>query len=1029
MTISSLFTRPWEQPELTNLNRLPTRATLIPYRTAAQALSLPRDKSPFYKSLNGSWKFRLVRNPESAPANFIMPDASESAFKPIAVPGNWTMQGYDKPHYTNVKMPWKNDPPFVPVDDNPTGLYRRKFTIPADWKNRRIVLHFGGVESVLYVYVNGHKVGMSKDSRLPAEFDITRYLKPGTNVLAAMVIRYSDASYVEDQDHWWMAGIYRDVYLYATDSAYIQDVFATATLDSDLVNGLLKIKTKLGFSVEPVEELTVSATLHRGGKQVATLSGTISASYRVDGYALTLEKNIAKPAPWSAEQPNLYSLVVVLKDRKGRVIEATGCRVGFRTIQVKDRELLINGKPVLIKGANRHDHHPTLGKTIPRETMIRDIELLKQFNFNAVRTSHYPNDPLWYDLCDEYGIYILDEANIESHANYKTLCRDPRWAQAFLERGLNMVIRDKNHPCIIGWSLGNESGYGENHDRIADAIRAFDPSRFLHNEGALKAKWGQSGNVYDNGGSRSNDILNPMYPHIDVLKQHALTVSKQEYRPFIMSEYSHAMGNSNGNLKEYWDLIKKYQGLQGGFIWEWLDHGILKKDEKGREFWAYGGDFGDEPNDANFCLDGMIWPDRTPHPGMYEFKKVAQPVSFKLKDRQLTITNEQDFTDLTWLRGDWCLKLNGRIIRKGTLPLPRTAPGASSTVNLPIGPPPLEPGQELFLMVSLKTIRRMPWCKAGHEVAWEQFVLGSKAGRAASTAGIPAPAMSDNKRSVSVAAGSLKLVFDKRRGEMVSLKHEGREILVKGPRLNVWRAATDNDGIKKWSGQKHKPLGKWLTAGLNKLSSGTPELAVRRKGNAVVVSIRQTAKGSSSDMSFTHVHEYTVRGNGTVSVKNKVDASPLLPELPRIGVTMQLAPGFEKLAWFGCGPHESYCDRKAGTPVDLYRGTVTGQYVPYGVPQEHGNKVDVRWMSLSDKRETIVFRAHKLMECSASHYTADDLFKASHPNELEPREAVIVNIDCRQRGLGTGSCGPQTLEKYCITPGSYQFGYTIEVDG
>jgi beta-galactosidase len=1028
MTTESLFTRPWEQPELTHLNRLPTRATLVPYQTTAQALSCNREKSPWFKHLNGTWKFQLVKNPESAPAKFIRPEASESSFKPITVPGNWTMQGYDKPHYTNAQMPWKNDPPFVPVDDNPTGLYRKKFTVPKEWKDRRIVLHFGGVESVLFLYVNGQKVGMSKDSRLPAEFDITSYVKPGANMLAAMVIRYSDASYVEDQDHWWMAGIYRDVYLYATDIAYIQDVFATATLDAKYTHGLLKIKTKLGFATEPANDMLVEASLYRGNKQVASISGRVSASYRVDNYELTLEKQIAKPAPWSAEQPNLYSLVIALKDSKGRTLEVTGCQVGFRSIEVKNRELLINGKPVLIKGVNRHDHHDTLGKTIPHETMIKDIELLKQFNFNAVRTSHYPNDPLWYALCDEHGIYVLDEANIESHANYRSLCRNPRWSQAFFERGLNMVMRDKNHPCVIGWSLGNESGYGENHDRLADAIRAYDSSRFLHNEGAIKQKWSQGENVYDTNGSRTNDIIGPMYPHIDELKRFALTVSKDEYRPFIMCEYSHAMGNSNGNLKEYWDLIKKYKGLQGGFIWEWIDHGILKTDEKGQKFWGYGGDFGDEPNDANFCLDGMIWPDRTPHPGMYEFKKVVQPVAMKLKDRKLVISNEQDFTDLSWLKGEWCVKVNGKVLQKGVLPLLRTPPGASSVVTLPLKKYDLKPGQELFLMVSFRARAMTSWCKAGHEVAWEQFATGREGRSAARPDSSLAPAMRDNKRAITVSAGKLTLVFDKRRGEMVSMKHDGQELLVKGPRLNIWRAATDNDGIKRWSGQKHKPLGKWLVAGLNKLTFEKPGVTVRRKGNAVLVAIRQGAYGSSRDMGFDHTHEYTISGNGVVSVNNRVVANALLPELPRIGVTMQLVPGLEKLEWFGCGPHESYCDRKAGTPVDLYKSTVTDEYVPYGMPQEHGNKVDVRWMSLSGQRRKVVFRANKLMECSASHFTANDLFNALHTNELEPRKEIVVNIDYKQRGLGTGSCGPHTLEKYQIKPGTYEFGYTIGIE-
>lgn len=1060
MTADRLFSRPWEQPELTNLNRLPARSTLVPYKTVEQARSGKREESPYYKSLNGQWSFRLVKNPESVPANFFKPNASEAAFKPVAVPGNWTMQGYDKPHYTNVQMPWKNDPPFVPVEDNPTGLYRRQFTVPKDWKGRRIVLHFGGVESVLYVYVNGQQVGMSKDSRLPAEFDITKYVKPGVNLLAAMVIRYSDSSYVEDQDHWWMAGIHRDVYLYSTDIAYLEDVFATATLDENFRDGKLNIKAKLGFADEPESGFTVEALLFDGGRKVAELSKGVSAWYRVDYGSCVMDAVVKRPRQWSSEQPNLYTLVVVLKNEKGRILELTSCRIGFRTVEVRNRELLINGKAVLVRGVNRHDHHDAFGKAVPVETMIRDIEVLKQFNFNAVRTCHYPNDPLWYDLCDEYGIYVLDEANIESHANYHTLCRDPRWSQAFYERIMNMVLRDKNHACVIGWSLGNESGYGENHDRAADAVRAFDPSRFLHHEGALKRKWRQGGNVYDENGARANDIIDPMYPSVSVLEENARNASKKEYRPFIMCEYTHAMGNSNGNLKEYWDLIKKYHGLQGGFIWDWVDQGILKRSDcrpqtadhrqgksgewrvpggelekaraechkaGGQYFWAYGGDFGDEPNDANFCINGMVWPDRTPHPGMYEFKKLVQPLSAKYAKGILTVTNEQDFTDLGWLKGEWSLKVNGRVVQKGQLAQLRTAPGRSSSVKLGLKAVSLKPGQELFLMVSFRARKNTSWCKAGHEVAWEQFALGkAKAEELVKHVSV-VPAVKEGANDIRVAAGDMKFVFSRRRGELASMKSGDRELLVKGPRLNVWRAATDNDGIKKWSGQKNKPLGKWLTAGLNKLVSGVPEAVVKQKGKAVLVTLRQSYQGSSPEAGFEHTQKFTIHGDGEVSVRNIVVAKGELPELPRVGVTMQLVPGFEKLEWFGRGPHESYCDRKAGAPVDVYKSTVADQYVPYIMPQEHGNKVDVRWMSIGNGAEKVTFRAHKLMECSASHFKADDLFRAFHTSELRPRPEVVVNIDCRQRGLGTGSCGPQTMEKYQVKPGLFEFGYTIHV--
>lgn len=1024
--MNTLFARPWEQPELTHLNRLPARATLIPYKTNAQALTCTREKSSWIKSLNGSWKFRLVKNPEAVPSTFPQPKASERGYKPIEVPGNWTMQGYDKPHYTNVQMPFENNPPFVP-DDNPTGLFRKSFTIPREWKGRRVVLHFGGVESMYYVYLNGSQVGMAKDCRLPSEFDITPFLKAGRNQLAVMVIRYSDGSYLEDQDHWWMAGIHRDVCLYSTDTSYLQDVFATTTLDSKYTDGILNIKTKLGFTRPPESDFRIEATLYDGRKKVRNLCGTISRSYRIDSYEAEMETVVKRPKAWSAEQPNLYTLVVALKNSKGRTVEVTSCRVGFRTVEVRDRELLINGKAVLIKGVNRHDHHDTKGKTIPRETMIKDIELLKQFNFNAVRTSHYPNDPLWYDLCDEYGIYVLDEANIEAHDNYTTLCRDPRWSQAFFDRGFNMVLRDKNHPCVIGWSLGNETGYGENHDRIADAIRAYDPSRFVHNEGALKPNWNQGRNVYDTDGARSNDLLDPMYPHVDVLKQHALTVSKQEYRPLIMCEYTHAMGNSNGNLKEYWDLIKKHHGLQGGFIWDWVDQGILKVDEKGREYWGYGGDFGDEPNDANFCINGMIWPDRTPHPGMYEHKKLVQPVEMSLKGKTLTVKNEQYFTGMNWLKGEWEVKVSGRTRQKGTLKRLAVDPGKSGRLSLPLKPLDLKPGEEAFLMVRYVARKRTPWCAAGHVVAWEQFPLGKAKAQAKRKPDGQAVA-TQTKSAIRVSAGAVDVVFSKSKGTLASLRHNGEELLVRGPKLNVWRAATDNDGVKRWSGQQRKPLGKWIAAGLHKLKFAKAETSLKKKGGSVVITIKQSAHGSGCRHGFEHIHTYTIAGDGSISVKNRIRADRDLPELPRLGVTLQLVPGLEKLAWYGCGPHESYCDRKAGTPVDLYESTVTDQYVPYILPQEHGNKVDVRWMRLTGKKASVLFTAHKRMECSASHFTADDLFAAFHTNELEPREEVIVNLDYQQRGLGTGSCGPQTLEQYQITPGTYEFGYDLSVE-
>lgn len=1057
MECCSLLGKPWEQPELTEINRLPARATLYPFQTVLQARTGDRERSPFYQSLNGQWKFRLVNHPERAPRDFMDAGFCEDDFDSIAVPGNWTLQGYDRPHYTNVQMPWKNDPPFVPSGDNPTGLYRKRFTVPASWKGRRVVLHFGGVESMFYVYVNGSFVGMSKDSRLPAEFELTPYLKSGKNVLAVMVIRYCDGSYVEDQDHWWMAGIYRDVYLYSTEPTYIQDMFAKATLDTNDRDGLLSVMTKVGFAREPKKDVSLDARLYDKGQVVLALHGTVSRSYRVDNNELTLSGKLKRPFAWSSESPYLYTLVLVLRDGK-RILETTRCRVGFRSVAVKGRELLINGKPVLIRGVNRHDHHDAYGKVVPRETMIKDIEVLKQFNFNAVRTSHYPNDPLWYDLCDEYGLYVLDEANIESHANYQTVCRDPRWSQAFYERCMNMVLRDKNHPCVIGWSLGNESGYGENHDRAANAMRAYDPSRFLHNEGALKGGWSQSGNVYDTHGSRSNDILGPMYPSIDVVADYVRNTCKDEYRPFIPCEYSHAMGNSNGNLQEYWEFIHKHKGLQGGFIWDWVDQGILQAaDVTGREspihcrvselegksleaaraecrkpggkyHWAYGGDFGDEPNDANFCINGLVWPDRTPHPAMYEFKKLVQPISMQYAKGTLCVTNQQDFLDLGWLQGEWTLKCNGKLVQKGNLPSLCTAPGGCDRIPLSLRPVDLHAGEELFLMVQFKTRQKMPWCLRGHIVAWEQFRLSRKKKSSKKRRGNTKPTVLARKNLIRIEADGNEFSFDTKRGVLSSVRRGGDALLISGPRLQVWRAATDNDGIKKWSGQKNKPLGKWLEAGLDKPKFGKPDLHVEEEGHMVHVTIRQQVDVCPSGCGFQLVDTYSVGGDGALSVVHHVSTFGDVPSLPRIGVMLQLAPEFESLSWFGRGPHETYCDRKAGAPVDVYSSTVTEQYVPYIMPQEHGNKVDVRWLELDSGKHKIRFVADHLMECSVSHFAAGDLYAAFHTSELVPRKEVIVNIDWGQRGLGTGSCGPQTLPEYQISPDTFCWGYAILVD-
>ncbi|MCK5802937.1 MAG: DUF4981 domain-containing protein, partial [Lentisphaeria bacterium] len=703
-------------------------------------------------------------------------------------------------------------------------------------------------------------------------------------------------------------------------------------------------------------------------------------------------------------------------------------RCGFRNIVIRNQELLINGKCVLIKGVNRHDHDPVTGKTISRERMIEDIRLLKQFNFNAVRTAHYPNDTLWYDLCDEYGIYILDEANIEAHANYWTLCRDPRWSNQFLERGLRLVLRDRNHPCIFGWSMGNETGNGVNHDSLGDAIRKADHSRILHHEGEVKERWTQGGNCFHGGAALYNDLVNPMYPHVHDVARWAKT--NRDRRPYIPCEYSHSMGNSNGNLKEYWEMFENLHGLQGGFIWDWVDQGLLKTDEKGREYWAYGGDFGETSHDFDFCINGMVWPDRTPHPSMYEFKKLVQPVgvtAIDLAAGRFLVRNKQYFTDMSWLKGSWRLEVDGRTVQSGELSPMRLGAECETEIELPIQPPEMLMDQECHLTVAFQATAGTPWCEAGHEVAWEQFEMPFAGDEAPELDMEGEVVLEDGAAEALVTCGRLRIEIDKAVCTVTRISYDGQDILVSGPELQLWRATTDNDGIRGWTGQDAKPMGLWMAEALNDLECTERSVEIVKDEDDVLVELSKTWLGRGGDKPVTHQQLLRICPTGEIDVSNIVDADERLPSLPRIGVSMMTAPDFERVEWFGRGPHENHIDRNAGAPVGLYAGTVDEQFVSYILPQENGNKSDVRRFCLDNGAVGIHFVAAPTFEFSVRHFTSADLFGCLHTNELEDvkRAETVVSIDHIQRGVGTGSCGPQTLEKYCVPPGRYHFAYTI----
>lgn len=1058
--------RPWETPELTGINRLPARAPLVPFQNEKQALSLNKAKSPWVQCLNGEWKFNLVDKPANAIDGFEEEKFNDSKWREITVPGNWTMQDTgDYPHYTNVQMPFTHQPPYVP-EENPTGLYRRHFTVAKGWLKRRTMIHFAGVESAYYVFVNGQQVGFSKGSRTPAEFEISDYIKEGDNTLAVMVMRWCDGTFVEDQDDWWMAGIYRDVCLYSQDEVLIKDVFVVGTPDEKLKNAELDVTVKVDFQREPQKEWKVGVQLYNAnGKKVLKDNLTYEIpfadqmGYSNFGHRIRETIPVKSPKLWSAEQPYLYTLVVTLLTPKGRVVETTSTTMGFRRIELKGRELLINGKAVLIKGVNRHDHDDTYGKTVPEDRMRKDIELMKKFNFNAIRTCHYPNDALFYDLCDEYGMYVCDETNIESHHYGCVPCQDSRWTNAFLDRGKRMVERDKNHPSVIFWSLGNESHYGPNHDALAGWIRGYDPSRLLHHCFAGMIECGGSEGL----GERVTDVVCPMYYNIPSTIDWAKTT--KDFRPFIFCEYSHAMGNSNGCLKEYWDAFRKYKGLQGGYIWEWLDHGIIKDSPKkgqqpkakpsydknatfetiavkqaechkpgGKYHWGYGGDFGDEPNDANFIADGMIWPDRTPHPGMHEHKKLTQPVMVEatdLKNGKIKIINEQYFTDMKWLKADWTLSVDGKVVQKGKIKLPNIAPGKSAKISIPLKQPEMKAKQECFLFISFKVRGKTSWCKAGHEIAWEQFKVPFRGtGKAcAIRKSDSALEVKETAADAIISNSDLQVKVDKKNGKIESFSVNGKQILLSGPELNLFRAFTDNDGIKARGEEKksHKLLGKWFTNGFNDLKTTINAFEIKQLNkNTVQLFISQSvAPKKNPEMKVDFDQLYKISSDGNIVAENKVLVAKAIEELPRIGVKMTLPENFENLSWLGRAS-ESYIDRKAGYPVGLYKETVSEQYVPYILPQEHGNKEDLRWIALSGDNGGMMVKADKkLLSGSTSHFSNEQLFASFHTYELTPSKETYLYIDMIQRGLGTASCGPDTLDQYKIFPGEYNYSYTI----
>ncbi len=991
---------PWVTPELTALNRLPMHA--VPH---ADRLDL-----------DGRWRFQLLRRPDAPVAR---------KWAEATVPGCWTMQGFDdRPHYTNVQMPFPEQPPNIP-DDNPTGVYERTFAVPANWAGRRIVLHVGAAESVLIVTLNGREVGISKDSHLAAEFDVTDLVVPTANTLTLRVVKWSDASFVEDQDQWWHGGITRSVFLYATGAVHLGDIKAIGGLRDDLSTGTLELSVEVAFGgldqepgwtveahLETVpESLRAEAPTNRPRDERgswsrerwdvqarraigATLTGEQQASWQelyesqVPPAAGVVGWTVDVPAvtPWSSEEPRLYALSVALRSPRGDVTEQVELRVGFRRVEVRGLDLLINGKRVLVRGINRHDFDQRTGRVVAAESMRADLVQMKQFGFNAVRTSHYPNDPLFLDLTDELGLYVVDEADIESHAFWGTLCDDPRYLEAWVSRVSRMALRDKNHPSIILWSLGNESGHGLNHDAAAAWLRRYDPSRPLHYEGAIRFDWTSDQAV--------SDITCPMYPPIWAIVAHAR--SDKQVHPLIMCEFSHAMGNSNGTLAEYWDAIESTPGLQGGFIWEWWDHGLVQRLPDGRERWAYGGDFGDVPNDGNFCIDGIVWPDRTPKPALWEHKQLASRIrvtasASDARRGRVEIHNRQDVRDTSWLRARYELTLDGDVVREGDVPLPRIPPGGSVSVDLPGWETPDDGDRrEPWLTLHFVTAAAESWAPAGFEICWAQVSLAPDRPSA-----FPRLAARDADAAVD-AAGLLV-----------------HELLAAPPTLSLWRAPTDNDRIGGMAAT-------WSDCGLDRLEREL--VAIERDGRTTAVRSRYATGGGAVE------HEQRLRplDGGGVAIDETVVVPDGLTDLARVGTVFEVVPGLEQVEWFGRGPHETYPDRRRAGQVGRWRSTVAGQYVPYVRPQENGGHADVRWLELRDDGgRGLRIVLDRPRQVSVTHFRDADLATASHDVDLQPRPEAILHLDAAHRGLGTASCGPDTLAEYIVGPGTHRWSWSL----
>ncbi|MBX3433514.1 MAG: DUF4981 domain-containing protein [Pirellulales bacterium] len=996
----------WEDHQVIGRNKLDVTATMVRFDDAAAARAGSRDDSPYVKLLNGTWKFKYVGTPEERPRDFFKTEFDAAGWDDIAVPANWERQGFGQPIYTNVNYPFNKNPPFIAGDNgNPVGSYRTTFTVPDAWKGRRVLLHFEGVESACYVWVNGVEIGYSQDSRTPAAFDVTDHVKEGENVLAVQVFRWCDGSYLEDQDFWRLSGIFRDVLLKSVPRAGLYDFEVQTDLDENYVDAELTVLTTLENSGDKPTKLSVSGVLlDAHGNQVAELAAqAVELAAGAKGGA-KLSVAVPNPAKWTAETPNLYRLLLAVNDAAGKAVETVPANVGFRKVEIKSGQLCVNGRPLRVTGVNRHEHDPVTGHTISVESMIEDVKLMKLSNINTVRCSHYPNDPRWYELCDEYGLYVIDEANIESHGmgyGRESLAKDPSWGKAHMARMVAVVERDKNHPSVIVWSLGNEAGNGVNFYETYKWTKERDPSRPVQYEQAGFHDW-------------NTDIRCPMYDSIGHMIDFA---RRNPDRPLIQCEYEHAMGNSCGNFKDYWDAIDAWPHLQGGCVWDWVDQGLLEHDDQGRPFWKYGGDYGDKPNDGNFCCNGMVKPDRSPNPSLLEAKYCYQPIAVRAGDLAkglIEIENRYGFQTLDerFVEFRWRVETDGKSGAAGKLVGVNVLPGGTKRFALELGEAPAGAG-ERFLIVEARLKSDQPWAGTGHVIAAEQLALPPVGGAPKPSAQTVPVVVKDGGDVIELRQGSMAIGIGKSDGGMKFYTQNERPMWSGTFAPNFWRAPIDNDN----GNQMPRRLRAWKNA----VSDPHP-VVVAPDGEGVKAV--HTLLGGKAEVSLRY--SLTPAGDGTIRVEAEFVPHGVLPELPRFGVQMTGTARLSNVTYFGRGPHENYVDRLASAFVSRYESTVADMTHVYTRPQENGNRCDVRWIAFTNDagQGAIVIADGAPLSVSVWPYSMADLEKARHVNELPARDVITINIDAGQMGVaGDNSWGALPHPQYTLPPvrRSYSF--------